>query len=206
MAVAASPQGQGDANRHGRMSTVPLACSRHCSDMRITRAARARRVGGPDAGSRRLLLASDNPRVSLQRRISVPAGELERFVHRTRRVEDWELDSPDAPGGIHQQGEPLEPDLAGRLRGWVVVFSAAVVGAAVSGYDRDPKHRLSRMLGLYLFVTAGLVLMAGISVGRVNDHLSYAGFLQAQCSLTRLESASAAVRASVSLTSARKSR
>jgi hypothetical protein len=62
--------------------------------------------------------------------------------------------------------EQLHVVYASRFRGWVVVFSAAVVGAAVSDYDRDPKHGLTRMLGLFLFVTAGLVLMAGVSVGR----------------------------------------
>jgi hypothetical protein len=62
--------------------------------------------------------------------------------------------------------EQLHSVYASRFRGWVVVFSAAVVGAAVSDYDRDPKHGLTRMLGLFLFVTAGLVLMAGVSVGR----------------------------------------
>src|SRR5206468_797212 len=62
--------------------------------------------------------------------------------------------------------EQLRAAYAGRFRGWVVVFSAALVGAAVSDYDRDPKHGLGRMLALFLFVTAGLILMAGISLGR----------------------------------------
>lgn len=62
--------------------------------------------------------------------------------------------------------EQLRATYGGRFRGWLVVFSAAVVGAAVSDYDRDPQHGLKRMLALFLFVTAGLILMAGVSLGR----------------------------------------
>lgn len=53
-----------------------------------------------------------------------------------------------------------------RFRGWVVVFNAALVGAAVADYDRDPRHGPARMLALFLVVTAVLVVMAGVSVGR----------------------------------------
>jgi hypothetical protein len=59
---------------------------------------------------------------------------------------------------------------AARFRGWIVVFSAAVVGAAVSDYDRDPQHGLRRMLALFLFVTAGLLATGGVSVGRAGKH------------------------------------
>src|SRR4051812_591102 len=62
--------------------------------------------------------------------------------------------------------EQLRVAYAGRFRGWVVVFSAALVGAAVSDYDRDPRRGLGRMVALFLFVTAGLIVMAGVSIGR----------------------------------------
>jgi hypothetical protein len=62
--------------------------------------------------------------------------------------------------------EQLAATYLGRLRGWVVVFSAALVGAAVSDYDRDPKHGLGRMLGLFLFVSAVLIIPAGVSLAR----------------------------------------
>jgi hypothetical protein len=66
--------------------------------------------------------------------------------------------------------EQLRVLYAGRFRGWIVVFSAAVVGAAVSDYDRDPRHGLRRMIALFLFVTAGLIVMGGVSVGRAGKH------------------------------------
>src|SRR4051812_18899653 len=62
--------------------------------------------------------------------------------------------------------EQLAAAYLGRLRGWVVVFSAALVGAAVSDYDRDPRHGLGRMLGLFLAVSAVLIILAGVSLGR----------------------------------------
>ena len=46
------------------------------------------------------------------------------------------------------------------------MFSPAIIGAAVSDYDRDPRNGLGRMLGLFLFVTAGLIVTAGVSLGR----------------------------------------
>lgn len=52
------------------------------------------------------------------------------------------------------------------MRGWALVFSAAVVGAAISDYDRDPHRGFGRMLGLFLFVSAGITLVTAISLGR----------------------------------------
>ena len=70
--------------------------------------------------------------------------------------------------------EPKEPDtrlaqvvsrFQSGMRGWALVFSAAVVGAAISDYDRDPHRGLGRMLGLFLFVTAGIALVTAVALG-----------------------------------------
>lgn len=71
--------------------------------------------------------------------------------------------------------EPKEPEtrlaqvvtrFRSGMRGWALVFSAAVVGAAISDYDRDPHRGLGRMLGLFLFVTAGIALVTAVALGR----------------------------------------
>jgi hypothetical protein len=72
------------------------------------------------------------------------------------------------PTGSKEPSTRLEQIFAqylSRARGWIVVFSAALVGTAISDFDRDPHRGLGRMLGLFLLVLAVLIFVCGASIG-----------------------------------------